>query len=89
MTNMKKIYSNNRGTIIIAIIGAISMLGASILTAWGTSNARSYKVEARIDVTERTVDLHYRELKEDVGEIKADVKDIKIDVQNILRALSK
>ena len=47
----------------IAIIGAIGMLGASALTAWATASGRISDVDKRVTAVTITEELHYKEVE--------------------------
>ena len=73
---MKKLLKAGQITIGIALISALGLLVGSGLTAWATASRANSVLNAKIQVVERTEELHYLELKEDITEMKSDIKSI-------------
>ena len=72
----------NRGQVpfLIPIISGTFLLLASIGGAWFTSNATAERkissVNTKVELVQRTEELHYRELKEDLDEIKNNIQKL-------------
>ena len=74
---MKKLLKKTgQITIGIALISALGLLAGSALTSWATASRANSILNAKIQVVERTEELHYLELKEDITEMKSDIKSI-------------
>ena len=71
--NMK----NPKGQIslLVAIVGAIGVLGASLFTSWATSNNRVGSIEKSVSVIEEREGNHFTELSKAIEKM-----DKKIDI---------
>lgn len=65
---------------LIPIISGTFLLLASIGGAWFTSNATVERkistIDTKVELVQRTEELHYRELKEDLNEIKNNIQKL-------------
>jgi len=66
-------------TLIPLVIAGFTLL-ASIGGAWISASASAQReistVNTKVELVERTEELHYKELKEDLDEIKDDIKQL-------------
>jgi hypothetical protein len=53
----------HKGQIIIAIIGAVAAISASIMTAASTVAGKTADIDKRVDLVSQREELHYTELK--------------------------
>ncbi len=61
---MKILLQRGQIALLPAIIGAISLLGASMFTAWATANNKVGAIDTKIQVVEEREQNRYLELKE-------------------------
>lgn len=61
---MFNFFNNKKGAtnIVIASIGAVGAIVASVFASWGTSSVRINEVDKKVAVVEERENLHYAEI---------------------------
>ena len=67
---MREFLKKGQITITVAIIGAVGVLGGSIVTSWATVSASIWGVEARVDVIEEREGNHFQELSKKMDNLE-------------------
>ena len=63
-------YNKGQVNILVAIVGAVGLITASVLTSWATANNKLGDVNTQVQVNEEREMLHYQELRKDLGRIE-------------------
>lgn len=69
-----------------AIIGAIAMIGASAVTAWGTSSAKVSTIDTKVEVVKTTENLHYTEVQRQLEQQTNKIDDVNEKLDAIISA---
>lgn len=61
---MKNLFKNEKGQVALipVIVTGISAIIASAISGWTASNIRTSGIDTKVQVVERTEEIHYKEL---------------------------
>ena len=72
---MREFFRKGQISLFVAIVGAVGMIGASVITSWTTTSNKMFGVENKVNIIEEREQNHYLEVQKQLTKL-----DQKLDI---------
>ena len=66
---MKNLFKGGTISLFAAMVGAVGMIGASIITSWATTNSKVFGVESKVNIIQEREANHFLELSRSIEKL--------------------